>query len=110
MVGDPFARLAVADMTEVGALMQSTGESLVASNHAKMSSLWVRVRSLVVPHWTADLLAPVLSALLQLVADSLALEVPHLVYLLLGHEFQELSLRIVDLVALNLNFGPSAST
>lgn len=79
---DKFTWLAESNVTEVWALVQSTGELLVALDHAKMATIGVRT----VPNGATDLLAVVLLALFELVADAFALKIIDFIDFLFRHQ------------------------
>ena len=71
-------------MTEVTTLVDSTRESLVASDCAKMQTIGIRANT--TSYWTAKLFAYMFFAPFALVADFLASIVIHFINLFLGHE------------------------
>ena len=62
--------------------MKSTGKFLVALDHAKVATFWVRA----IPDRTAHFFAAVSLALFDLVADSLALQVVNVLHFFASHE------------------------
>jgi hypothetical protein len=75
--------------------VKSTGKFLVALDHAKVATFWVRT----LPYRAAHVFAAMSLALFKLVADSLALQVVNFMYFFTSHKLFTDLIRIVDHVA-----------
>lgn len=91
-----LAGFAESNVTEICTLMKTTSEFFVALGHAEMTT--IRVRSVCLNR-TANVLALMLLALFQLVANSLALQVVDLIHLFTCHHLRAQQVRVINLVA-----------
>lgn len=109
LVRNPPTRLAEAQVTEIRALMASTGELLVAGLDAQVLPSGVIATTLTL-HWTTNFGALMFITRLELVANSITPEVVGLRDLLWAGKKSPLLRRVVDQVAweANLSFTTDA--
>ena len=78
--------------------MKSTRQFLIALDHAKVATFWIRT----IPNRTAHFFAAMSLTLFDHVAYSLALQVVNLVYFFCSHELFTELIRVIDLVTREL--------
>jgi len=94
-----LAGLAISNVAEVGAVVRSTGQLLVAVDDAHVAAFRVSCSTQFLLYGATQFLAFVIFATFQYVANLLALEVLYFINILLRHQLFQFINRIIHLVA-----------